>query len=429
MTVAVVGVIVFGVLFAVNWMVCRSVVYPGVALAGIWLLEFIVQAFAQGVLYPVSWYALAVFVVGAVCFTAGAALVYRCGARPGNPTKSSAAQAQAQAQRGDGALLWFLVALLVGGLPTFIEKVRQFTSAALFSPAFFVQARQGFLEQAAAMSRAPVVDNLVVLSSIFALIGYALTDGARRQRVAAWALIGLSLVYNLLTAAKAGAVTLVVALFAIHVLLRRRLAMRFLITSFGGILVLFGVVTVGRLETVGQSLTLAQSAVATWHYFLGYFSASPVGFSTYLDHPDLVPAVWSPWQFFERTANYFRHFFHVPDLNAHFVRVGPDMFYNTYTAYFSYYPAYGLAGVIGFMSTLGMLCTWVYRRALSLGLVWLVLYGMLLYGILMTIFSESLLLSLNFILKLVVVALLVAGFRRLRWRAHASRVVMPDAIH
>ena len=420
MSVAIAGVIAFSLLLAINWMICRSAAYPGVALAGIWLLEFITQVFARGVLYPVSWYALGVFTVGAICFTGSAALVFRVGALPRNPTTSSAVRPRP----ADAALLWFFVALLIIGLPIFVEKVRQFTSAELFSPAFFLQARQGFLEQAATMNRAPLMDNLVTLASIFALLGYAMTDGVRRHRVAAWALIGLALTYNLLTAAKAGAVTLVVALFGIHILMRRRLPIRFLIASFGVILVLFGVITVGRLEAAGRSLTLMQSAVATWHYFLGYFSASPVGFSIYLDHPDLVPPVWSPWRFFERTANYFGHFVDVPDLNAQFVRVGPDMFYNTYTAYFSYYPAYGIGGVIGFMSALGMVCTWVYRRALSLELVWVVLYGILLHGILMTIFNENLLLSLNLVLKLVIVALLVAGFRRLRWRARTSQVSM-----
>ena len=58
MSVAIAGVIAFSLLLAINWMICRSAAYPGVALAGIWLLEFITQVFARGVLYPVSWYAL-----------------------------------------------------------------------------------------------------------------------------------------------------------------------------------------------------------------------------------------------------------------------------------------------------------------------------------------------------------------------------------
>ncbi len=424
MIVALAGVVAFGLLLAANWRVCSSAVYPGVAFAGIWLLEFITQVFAQGVLYPISWAALAVFVIGASSFTAGAALAYRGGTRQDKPTAS----VSVQPEPGDAVILWVFVALLIAGLPIYIDRLHQLTSAALFSPTFFFQVRYGLLEQAAILNRAPLVDNLVVLSSIFALSGYALSDGARRQRVAAWSLVGLALVYNLLSAAKAGPIALVVALFAMHVLLRGQLRVLSLIVPFGIILLLFGVVTVGRLGTDGQSITLAQSLASTWEVFLSYFSGAPVGFSIYLDNPQWVPAVWSPWRFFERTANYFGNFFDVPDLHAHYVYVGPDMLFNTYTAYFSYYPPYGIGGVIGFMLALGMVCSWIYRRALSLGLVWLVLYGILFEGIFMTIFNEHFMLSLNFILKLIVVVLLISGLRRQRWRRGKGLVGMSGAV-
>lgn len=406
MTVASVGLIVFGLLLATNFMVFRSLIYPGVAFAGIWFLEFLVLLAAQGAIYPVSWAALAVFVTGAVCFMAGAALAYRAGGRPDRPVTSVAIQPC----RGDTALLWFFVVVLVAGLPFFARELSHLATDPWFSLHFFQQVRRGFLEQANTMSRVPLVNNLVILSIILAIVGYALSDGLRRNRAAASCLIGLALIYTLLTGARSGALQLVIALFAIHALLRRRVSARGVVLAAAVVLALFGIVTIWR-GYGGDAPTLTQSLVVTWHRFVVYFCAGPVGFSTYLNHPDLVPSVWSPWLFFERTANYFGHYFDVPSIHAQFFPVGPGAEANVYTAFFSYYPAYGIAGVVGFGFALGVVCSLVYRRALSGGLVWLALYGFLFYGIVMTVFGEFFLLTLNPTLKLALVALLVTLWR------------------
>lgn len=410
MIVALVGTLCFALLLLVNWTIGRSLLYPGVALAGIWTLEFITQVFSVGMLYPISWYALAIFVSGCVAFTLGAVLG-NGGFRRG-PVMAFAPTDY----RSDRIILWIFAAVLLLGVPVFLKKVGTFTSAGLFSPAYFQQVRSGLLDQAATGSRAPLVDNLVVLSSIVALIAYAVTDAAGRHRLLVGGLIALAIFYNLLTAAKAGAVALVVAMFAIHIVLRGRVPIRFLLISFAGVLALFGVVTVGRVESLGQSLTWQQSVAVSWQQFLSYFSASPVGFSVYLAHPSSVPAVWSPWRFFMNTANYFGRYFTVPDLNAEFVDVGSGLYYNTYTAFFSYYPAYGLPGVLVFMALIGAVSAWIFRRAQSGSLVWLVLYGSIFNGLLHTIFNENLMLALNYMIKLAAVAGIVLFMRRLQLR-------------
>lgn len=410
MIVALVGVICFSFLLAVNWTVARSPIYPGVGLTGIWLLEFIAQVFAVGALYPISWDALDVFVTGAICFTGGAALAW---VRPTRLPKVPHSPAE---HRGDIVILLLLGALLVLGLPFYMEKLRSLTSAPLFSPASFLQVRHGLLGQAATRDRAPLVDNLVVLSTIVALIAYAVTNAGQRARVLAWALIALALFYNLLTASKAGAVLLVVALFAIHTILRERIPVRFLLFAAAGLLIIFGVVAVGRMESLGEQLTWQQSVTLTWDRFLEYFSASPVGFSIYLDHPTWIPPVWSPWRFFEHTANYFGNYFKIPNSNAQFVNVGSGIYFNTYTAYFSFYPPYGIGGVMAFMSVLGWTSSCIYRRALHGKMLWIVIYSTVFYGVIATVYSEALLGGLNFMLKLAAVSLVIEGARRIRFR-------------
>lgn len=418
MIVAVTGTFAFGLLLALNWWIGRSIIYPGVAFAGIWTLEFVAQILAAGTLYAVPWDALAIFLIGGACFTAGA-VIGNGGVRRRLPPTSPMRD-----HRSDRWILWAMGVALLAAIPLFLAQVRAFSSAPLFSADYFLQVRSGSLNQAAELARVPLVNNLVVLSSIVALIAFAVTDAGRRSRVLVWGLVVLALFYNLLTAAKTGAVTLVVGLFAIQMVLRRRVPVRMLLLAFAGVLALFAVVSVGRLGTAAAGLGWGASLRVAWRTFIGYFSASPVAFGVYLHHPDLVPAVWSPWRFFERTANYFGNFFQIRDLNAQFVNVGPDASYNTYTAYFSYYAEYGIAGVVGFMTVIGTLSARIYRLAVSGRLTWLTVFAIVFYGLVVTIFNESLLLALNPILKLAAIALLFQFARRLRF-PHRSKPVPP----
>lgn len=409
MIVAIVGILCFGLLALLNWYVGRSLIYPGVVLAGIWTLQFIVQSLSGGILYPISWAALFIFVIGCMAFTVGA-VVGNGGVRMPQPVKKPE-----RVHAGDRLVLHMLLVALLLGLIVYMVQLRTLTSASLFSFRYFYEIRQLGIELSGATNRAPLVNNLVPLSTIAAMIGYAVTDAGRRWRVIVWSLIGLSLVYNLLTGAKVGLVVLAVALVAIHITQRRRVSVHVAVAGFLAVFLLFGAVTYGGGGPVVHQMSLAELVGAGWGRFVAYFAVSPVGFSLYLDDPSLVPAVWSPWYFFMRTANYFGSFFTVPVIHAQFLDVGPGAVYNTYTVYFSYYPAYGVAGVVAFMGVIGAICSWIYCRALEGKLVWLLLYAMLFYGLLMTIFNESLLWGLNFDLKLVIVTLAFLATRQLKF--------------
>jgi oligosaccharide repeat unit polymerase len=223
--------------------------------------------------------------------------------------------------------------------------------------------------------------------------------------------------YNLLTAAKSGVLNLLVMLFVIHALQRGRLPKQALLFVVGLFVVFFGVVTVQRARAIGGDIgSLTAMAHATLEQLARYVACGPIGFSEYLKNPQSVPPVWSPWRFFERTANYFGPYFDVPNSNAAFIQIGDDLFYNVYTVFFSYFPAYGMAGVVGFMLVMGGIAGAAYRRARQQRLFWQLLYAAIFYGVLVIIFTEGWLLALNPIIKLAVVAAVVIVLRRLRIR-------------
>ena len=414
--VAVAGTIAFGALTLANLAVSRSLLYPGVVLASVWTVVFFALCFAHQWLYPVSWPALGIFFSGACYFTLGAGL----GARVWGPLPrvGLGTAGQQGPYKSDRVLLVVITLGLLLGFPLYLAYLMSLSTAKPFTPMFFVHVRQGLLDASESGARGVLVNNLVTLSTIGTLIAFAVTEGGRRWRVLVTTLFLMAISYNLLTASKVGMLNLLMAMLAIYGLTRGRLPVRATIVAGCLVALAFGAITVLRATAqTGNELSLAEGAVLTGQRFLNYFTTSAVAFSLYLRGLPEIPEVWSPWRFFERTLNYFGDFFDVPSLHAKFVEVGPGLDdYNTYTIYFSYYPDYGVPGVCAFMLCIGAIGGLAYRKACAGALLWILFYASLFFGFVMSIFNESLLTTLNPVLKLLFIGAVFVLFRRVRFR-------------
>lgn len=414
--VPLVGASAFALLGAYHWSRAKDLVDPAVAISTTWCVTILVIALFGNTLYGISWHALAIFALGIASFSLGAIL--------GNRIPLNVKPTTTFTYQNDRSILLMALFILLAGIPFYLSYVLQFTNAPLFSPRYFTDIRAAMLIQTSTtVHRSAFVNNLVVLATISAVIAYALSRHLQRWPLLAIGIIALAFFYNLLTAAKTGVINLAVMLFAIDALQRDRIQKRALILVLLAVLALFGIITVMRaqagVDTTLSPLEMAKAALSQLGYYL---VAGPVGFSVYLKNPHLVAPVWDPWLFFERTANYFGNFFHIPDLNAAYVHIGHDLNYNVYTAFFSYYPPYGPAGVAAFMLAIGLIAGLTYKLARQQHLIWQVLYAAIFYGVVMSVFAEELLLALNPILKLLLVAILVDGVRRIRFRKTFSHV-------
>lgn len=409
--VALSGALLFSGLAVMNRRIGGSWLYPAAAMTGAWAVVFVALCFASAWLYPIPVEALGIYVVGAGFFSLGSYVVWQ----RRKPIRAPATETNTS-KEGNRSDFWLLLLLLLGlvaGFPLYFHHIQSLASAPPLTPRFFLQVRMGLLNEAATLPRAPIVENLVVVSSIAALIGFAVTDAARRWKILVYTLLFLAAAYNLLTASKVGLVSLVLELMAVYVLRRGRLPIAPALAGAATLLVGFGVITVLRVEVLsGHALSFGGAVSVTLRTFFNYLVASVVGFGVYLQHPSWVPAVWSIWRPFERLVNYFGHYFQVPDLNAMYVLIGPGLNYNTYTAYFAYYPHYGVLGVAMITLFLGMVGAVVYRKARQGGLLAILFYGTLFYGFCMTIFNESLFMGVNFIAKLLVAGTIFVVARR-----------------
>ncbi|GAK33536.1 hypothetical protein JCM17846_21660 [Iodidimonas nitroreducens] len=418
LVVALAGSFAFGSLMAISLYAARSWFHPAVAWNGIWFVVFACLCFAQMWLYPVSWQALGIFLAGALYFSFGTllgSLRWRAASPAEIPATIGLAKGEGLYQ-SDRVLLLAVLVLLVIGLPFYLRHIMSFSSSAPFTPIFFLEVRQGMLDEAQSAGRGALVNNLVVLSTFATLVALAVTEGGRRWRLLIAALFALAVFYNLLTAAKGGMLSLLVGSFAVYGLTRKRLPVKALIILMVLVLIAFGGITVLRNSLAADSeMTLMDAAGLTGQIFLNYLTTSAVAFSVYLDGIEQVPEIKSPWEFFIRTINYFGTFFEAPNPPGKFIELGPGVVgYNTYSIYFFYYPHYGMLGVAGFMFLLGLISGAVHKLAQSGSLPWLLVYAMLFYGIILGILADALLTSLNPIIKLVLFGAVFVVARHIR---------------
>lgn len=271
--VALAGTFIFGILMAISLYAGRSWFHPAVAWNGIWFVVFVSMCFAQLWLHPVSWEALGIFVAGALYFSFGSALGSMRWRRQ-SPTSQPPLPVQT-VYKSDRILLMGLLMLLIIGMPFYIRHIMSFSTATPFSPLFFLEVRQGMLDEAQNQSRGAFVGNLVVLSTFGTLIALAVTQGGRRWRLLIALLFGLAVVYNLLTAAKGGLLSLLVGAFAVYGLTQKRLPVKALIVLTMFVLVAFGAITVLRSAVAsGGEVSYLEAASLTGQTFLNYLTTS-----------------------------------------------------------------------------------------------------------------------------------------------------------
>lgn len=416
--VAFAGAGAFLLLTLANYHIGKTWLYPAAALSGAWLLVFLGLCISASWLYPVTPDALVIYLMGAIYYSFGAYLAFQFGGAP-----DKVYSRQIIYYRSDFLLLLTVLAVLVAGFPFYYHEITGLTRAAPFTPLFYWQLRTALLRQAWTMNRVPIVNDLVDLSNIGAIIGMLVSGGGRRWKGLVAIMIVVSLIYNLLTAAKIGFASLAVELTVIYTIHHGRLKKRFVLLAASIFFAGFGAITVALREATAGTYAGMQQIALTVKTLLNYLTVSVVGFGVYLRHPKQIPVIYSVWFFFEHTVNYFGHYFQIPVQHGAYVSVGPGLEYNTYTAYFTYYPQWGAFGVALILFIVGFVSTRAYKASMHGSFIGALLYAYLYYGTCMTMFNESLFLTLNFLAKLLVVGYLFIAARHMfpKWLRDARR--------
>jgi len=122
-----------------------------------------------------------------------------------------------------------------------------------------------------------------------------------------------------------------------------------------------------------------------------YSSGALIGFDRILQDPNVVIHNWNPNRPFLIILNHLGGRFELPSLHAEYLTVGPhDLIDNVYTLYFAYID-FGYAGMLGFVLLVSFVVTLFYRKAMQRHPESEIVYSVLMCGLIVSIFNESLL--------------------------------------
>jgi oligosaccharide repeat unit polymerase len=220
------------------------------------------------------------------------------------------------------------------------------------------------------------------------------------------------LLYNLLTAARAGFVFVLVCLFTMEVLRHRRISWRFLMSfALVFILAFFGLAILVGKAGANTDSTLTENTPMLLEGFELYALGPLVAFDNIYQHPSAIQPTQNIDRNFRIAANKLGYRTEVPYLHAAFSTVGPsgvDM--NAYTIYFSYFFQLGTLGSIMMMLMLGSVVTWSYCRAIGGGPQAVIIFGILFYAVPMSGYAEYFFNQLNFLAKMLLLTFICYGF-------------------
>lgn len=394
----------------VNRRLAGSLLYPPAMYAALWATYLSLYALSGSLFFSIADDTLFFYAWCACAFCAGGWLILFLARR--RRTQDSAPALTLQRRRYIHRFIDLLLLVLVVGLPFYVHYILSLINDTGLV-GFFITIRAKMVELSdEALDTVSFMDNLAVLANAVPLLVYYEDDGSRARRWRTWLSLFLALVYNLLTGGLHGLVSLIVSLFALHWLKQKRPSWKVLTTL--GLAFVFTFVALAILlgkGDVDKNASFVENLPAVADGFLWYAIGGIVGFDTIYHHPTQIEANQNFDRSFRIIAKKFDSRVEIPPIHSQYVTIGPRGNMNVYTAYFSYYPPLGFFGTTLILFLLGGFLVWSYLIAQSGSPQGAILFSILFASIVLTAYSENVLLNLNFLGKMFLVTWLLYRFR------------------
>ena len=399
-----------GTLAFVNRRVAGTFLYPPAMFAALWAIYLSLYAVSGSLFFSIGDDTLFFYAWCVCAFSAGGYAVLLFSRR--RRTQDFTPDITDQRRRRIHLFLDLLLLILVVGLPFYVRYILSLISDTGLV-GFFITIRAKMVELSDEMlDTVSFMDNLAVLANAVPLLIYYEDDGSRARRWRTWLSLFLALIYNLLTAGRAGFVSLILALFAMHWLKEKKPNWKVL-TALGlaFVITFVAIAILVRKGDVDKNASFVENLPAVADGFLWYALGGLVGFDTIYHHPTQIEANQNLDRYFRVIAKKFDNRVEVPPVHSEYVTIGPGGNMNVYTAYFSYYPQLGFLGTTLVLLLLGTSLVWIFLAAQSGNPQAAILFSVLFAGLVLTGYAENLLLNLNFLAKIFFVTWLMYRFR------------------
>lgn len=269
---------------------------------------------------------------------------------------------------------------------------------------FFYQIRAMELKNAESTHGLSLISNFVPLSIIIATYFFNWYKEYKQKRIIIFFIIGIAIIFQLLTGGRAGAVYLVLALIGVELIKEKKIKVKNLVNLF--VLLLCVIMFIAYFVSKGNvdnTKSLLANINAFYEDFTLYFLGGIVAFNQIVEEPGSIASNGGVKRFFLETARSLGFDVEVPSLHMQYTFIGHNLVTNVYTCYSYYFIDYGMIGTCIFMFFLGVISFLIYKRARWGGFIACPFYGFFIAGLVLTVFSEYFYTNLNFLIKSLIV--------------------------
>ena len=394
------------VLALLNRRVSRTWAYPPAVFCLVWSAALSLLWSFQTLFFEVQKQTLVYFVLGALAFSAGGAVVL---ALRMHPVQRAASMRPSPAAISLG--LDVGLAGLVLCFPLYLRFMQYAGSLATSTGSNSAeQLRRGSMMLANDPNRDVHFEtSLLPLAIILALLAYHEYRGGAQRRWRTLATVLLAAVYTVATEARSELMVLLVGLAGVGWLRHGHLPKRVLAIAAGFFLVVFTYNQISLEKMNAQAnASLSENLPAVANGLVTYAIGGIVAFDYTVSHPGAVVNQWKLTKPIARIANRFGADMDEPSRHLAFTEIAPGQETNVYTLYFPFQDDGPLLCGL-WLALLGAAATLAFRYGVRGRPLAVLSYGFALYAIVMSVFAEEFFARLDLYVKSACIILLLYG--------------------
>lgn len=380
-----------GMLAAVNFIFSgKSVLYPPVIFSAVWCFTLLILALRSDLFYSISEHALVIFVFGAVSLSLGSAAVILV---------RSFGDSESIDDSASPLFLNIFVVIILCLLPSYILWIKHLAENFNASN-ILLGAKLAWGADVDMGSMGPIFSNLIPFSIAVGWIAF-MESGKKRAILAGT----FTLVINLLTGSRSGAIIFLLGIFAIHTIKRGRVNWKAALSLVFGFVLCFSLAAYFLQKGINQEASLSENVNSFTASIATYASGGAVAFGKVVESRNAAIHNQQFYQPFAPILNLFGA--HIPpaisNIDFNFVDIGPYASTNVFTIYFFYYDA-GIALTMLMLFLVGAFTGIVFVQAQRGSKPAMVLYAFLVSGLVLSIFSEYFFIAVGNIIRIYAVA-------------------------
>ncbi|MHB8792312.1 MAG: O-antigen polymerase [Thermoleophilia bacterium] len=375
---------------ALNFLVTKSFRYPPSYFAVIWAIFLFALLISDNFFYPVSLKTLTIFTLANVMFSLGGLLVI---SMYQNNRKATALIRNPRDTLFVKRFLDISLLLLLLSLPIYWQHLQQL-STNLAIEDFWISLRTQTASGDSSEQGFGIFAYLTAFSTFIAIAACYENNGSPFMRLRAYALITISLIYNVLTVSRLGAVVTIFGVIGVILIRDGRIKIRTLLIGFIVFSLVFSVPAMILKKGGSLENDISENTATIFESFQLYSLGGLVAFDSAVDSRENIETNWLSLRFFSTLANSFGADFDPPSLILDYAFTPQPT--NLYTMFFAYYFDFGFAGLAVLMFIFGALTTWIYLRAINGDAQAAILYGLIFASLLLSSANEPFLTTISY---------------------------------